>query len=155
MATIDYNFDIGLDSYLASARSVIANPIESIIGQIKLDSEPIKSNSSISRYYDDEMLDYLLEDIMKQKADEADKKLKKEIEDKKRRVIKNFINSIDDVIFNEVATIVKFKNGEKVVVKCQPGEEFDPEKGLALALVKYLFGNISYYNEIFKVFLED
>ena len=145
MAKIDYN--VGFD---------FGSLTEGLIGQIKLDSAPIKDTISVSRYYDDEMLDYLLEDIMKQKAEEAEKKLQKEIEDKKRSSIKEFIDSIDDVIFHDdVATIVKFKNGEKVVVKCQPGEEFDPEKGLALALVKYLFGNISYYNEIFKTFLED
>lgn len=53
------------------------------------------------------------------------------------------------VIFNDPATIVLWSNGEKTVVKCGDGEAFDPEKGLAMAIVKYVYGNKgNYYNEI-------
>lgn len=138
-------------------RKTFINPLQtnSYVGHITTiaDSSGFCTKSS---FYDNDMLDYLLKDIMKQKADEAEKKLQEEVNEKKRKFINDFINEmIDDVVFNGPATIIKFKNGEKVVVKCQPGEKFDHEKGLALALVKYFFGNIGYYNEIFKKFIED
>lgn len=47
---------------------------------------------------------------------------------------------VKDVIFNDPATIVFWKDGTKTVVKAQ-GEPFDPEKGLAMAFSKKMFGN--------------
>lgn len=44
---------------------------------------------------------------------------------------------VKKVIFNPPATIVFFADGEKEVVKCQNGEPFDEEKGLAMALIKH------------------
>lgn len=60
---------------------------------------------------------------------------------------------IKKVIFNDPATIVIWSNGDKTVVKCQPGDTFDKEKGIALAVTKYVFGNKSKYNEIIKKFV--
>ena len=58
---------------------------------------------------------------------------------------------IKDVIFNEPATIVFWKDGTKTVVKCQEGDVFDPEKGLTMAITKKLYGNKgSYCNQIKK-----
>lgn len=58
---------------------------------------------------------------------------------------------IKNVIFNDPATIVFWTDGTKTVVKCQDGDEFDPEKGLAMAIVKKVFGNQgNYFNEIKK-----
>lgn len=56
---------------------------------------------------------------------------------------------IEDVIFNEPATIVFWRDGSKTVVKAQDGEPFDPEKGLAMAIAKKTYGNkYDYYNTI-------
>ena len=69
--------------------------------------------------------------------------------------LKNKLKSIPDiekVIFNDPATIVIWSNGDKTVVRCQPGDTFDKEKGIALAVTKYVFGNKSKYNEIIKKF---
>lgn len=58
---------------------------------------------------------------------------------------------IKDVIFNEPDTVVFWGDGSKTVVKCQEGDVFDPEKGLAMAIVKKIYGNkSSYCNEIKK-----
>lgn len=60
---------------------------------------------------------------------------------------------IDKVIFNNPETIVIWANGDKTVVKCD-GEKYDPEKGLAMAITKYLLGNNQgYYYDIFKKWL--
>lgn len=55
---------------------------------------------------------------------------------------------IKNVIFNDPATIVFWTDGTKTVVKCQDGEEFDPEKGLAMAISKKALGNkYAYYHD--------
>ena len=63
----------------------------------------------------------------------------------------NRFPAITNVIFNDPATIVFWSDNTKTVVKTQDGEEFDPEKGLAMAIAKKYFGNKgSYYNNIKK-----
>lgn len=58
---------------------------------------------------------------------------------------------IERVIFNDPATIVFWNDGTKTVVKCAEGDEFDPEKGIAMCISKKIFGNQrSYYNKIKK-----
>lgn len=58
---------------------------------------------------------------------------------------------ITKVIFNDPATIVYWSDCSKTVVKCGEGDTFDPEKGLAMAIVKKALGNKgTYYNEIKK-----
>ena len=61
------------------------------------------------------------------------------------------IPEIKNVIFNDPATIIFWEDGTKTVVKCQDGDEFDPEKGLAMAIVKKAYGNRgSYCNKMKK-----
>ena len=56
---------------------------------------------------------------------------------------------IKNVIFNDPATIVIWKDGTKTVVKAQNNELFDPEKGLAMAITKKALGNEgNYFNTI-------
>ena len=62
---------------------------------------------------------------------------------------------IKDVIFNEPATIILWKDGTKTVVKCQEGENYDPEKGMAMAISKKALGNKGNYCEVFKKWLPD
>lgn len=55
---------------------------------------------------------------------------------------------IKKVIFNSPATIVFWADGTKTVVKAE-NEDFDPEKGLAMAIAKKALGNKgSYFNKI-------
>ena len=61
------------------------------------------------------------------------------------------IPEIKNVIFNDPATIVFWEDGTKTVVKCQGGDEFNPEKGLAMAIAKKAYGNKgSYCNKLKK-----
>ena len=63
------------------------------------------------------------------------------------------LDKIKNVIFNKPATIVFWADGTKTIVKCEH-EKFDPEKGLAMAIVKKVMAdNHGYYNEIFKKWL--
>ena len=68
-----------------------------------------------------------------------------------RNLSSSNIPEIKNVIFNDPATIVFWEDGTKTVVKCQEGDEFDPEKGLAMAIVKKAYGNKgSYCNKLKK-----
>lgn len=67
--------------------------------------------------------------------------------------VRLFEYTIKDVIFNDPATIVLWSDGTKTVVKCRDGEEFDPEKGLALALAKKAMGNKYNYYDVFKKYV--
>jgi hypothetical protein len=58
--------------------------------------------------------------------------------------------SIEKVIYNNPATVVYWSDKTKTVVKCQPGDEFDNERGLALAISKKFFGNKGNFNNQFK-----
>ena len=81
-----------------------------------------------------------------------------------RNIYRNILNStygigslcipeIKNVIFNDPATIVFWEDGTKTVVKCQDGDEFDPEKGLAMAIVKKAYGNKGGYCNKLKKWL--
>lgn len=60
----------------------------------------------------------------------------------------SIVPEILDVIFNEPATIIFWADGTKTVVKAIY-DEFDPEKGLAMAIAKRCGGNKgNYYKEI-------
>ena len=67
---------------------------------------------------------------------------------------KTGIPDIKKVIFNDPATIVIWADGEKTVVKCQNGEPYDPEKGLAMAISKRALGNKHEYYNTFKHWLK-
>ena len=73
------------------------------------------------------------------------------------RITRAYINpdyEIKNVIFNPPATIVFWADGSKTVVKAQNGEEFDPEKGLSMAIAKKHFGNKGHYFEVIKKWTE-
>lgn len=59
---------------------------------------------------------------------------------------------IVNVIFNDPATIITWADGIKTVVKSN-GEDYDPEKGFAMAIAKKALGNLGNYYETFKKWL--
>ena len=61
--------------------------------------------------------------------------------------------AVKNVIFNDPATVVFWEDGTKTVVKAQD-EPYDPEKGLAMAFSKKMFGNEGNYYNNFKQWLE-
>lgn len=60
--------------------------------------------------------------------------------------------NIKKVIFHKPATIVYWTDGSKTVVKVNKGERWDPEKGLAMAIIKKRYGLKQFlkYMEEFK-----
>ena len=64
---------------------------------------------------------------------------------------------IKNVIFSGHCTIVQWSDGDKTIVRCE-NEDFDKEKGLAMAIVKKFFGtneSKSNYNDIFKKWIPE
>lgn len=64
---------------------------------------------------------------------------------------------IKNVIFSGPCTIVQWYDGDKTIVRCW-NEDFDKEKGLAMAIVKKFFGtneSKSNYNDIFKKWIPE
>lgn len=62
---------------------------------------------------------------------------------------------IKKVIFNDPATIVLWNDGTKTVVKCQAGDEYSKEQGLALCIAKKHLGNKSNFNNEFKRWINE
>ena len=62
---------------------------------------------------------------------------------------------IKKVIFNDPATVVIWSDDSKTVVKCQPGDTYDAEKGLALCISKKYLGNKGNFNEVFKKWIPE
>lgn len=62
------------------------------------------------------------------------------------------VPKIKNVIFNDPATIVYWKDGTKTVVKCQAqtGDTYSKETGLAMCFVKKVLGNKGNFNEVLK-----
>lgn len=59
---------------------------------------------------------------------------------------------VDRLYINEKkgTTVVVWKDGTKTIVKCQEGEDFDFEKGIAMCFMKKAFNDRGCYNDIFK-----
>lgn len=87
---------------------------------------------------------------------------RKNTEVKEEKLMKSFYVgcgkkvTIENVIFNNPATIVFWSDGTKTVVKRQRGDKkFDQEKGLAMAICKKVMGNKGNFNDIFKEWIEE
>ena len=77
---------------------------------------------------------------------------RKETTNKSNRTSPDFRRFIKKVKFNPPATIVFWTDNTKTVVKCN-GEDYDPEKGLAMCISKKMLGDRGNYYEVFKKWL--
>lgn len=90
-------------------------------------------------------------------ADNEKKKRAAEIVDHKFNIPtdRNRLPYIEQVIFHDPATIVYWMDRTITVVKCQDGDVYDPEKGLAMAISKKALGNKDNYYDVFKYWLPE
>lgn len=63
--------------------------------------------------------------------------------------------TIEKVIFNDPVTVILWSDKTKTVVRCGENEEYDPEKGMAMAISKKFLGNKGNYYETFKKHLPE
>lgn len=66
----------------------------------------------------------------------------------------DFNFNVKKVIFNNPATIVFWDDDTKTVVKCQNGDTFNPETGIAMCFMKKALGNKSNFNNTFKKYIK-
>jgi hypothetical protein len=64
-----------------------------------------------------------------------------------------YIPDIKNVYFNEPMTIVMWSDGTKTMVKCQDGDLYSEETGLAVCIAKKALGNKGNFNNVFKKWL--
>lgn len=102
-------------------------------------------------------------------AKKSVKNVNKKVKDKKEYVKKEYAKKqydrynchrapklsdfVDHIIAQDTATVIFWKDGSKTAVKCSPEEKFDYEKGIAMATLKYIFGN-KYYQEDIRELIE-
>lgn len=60
---------------------------------------------------------------------------------------------VDNIICQDSAVVIFWKDGTKTTAKCGKDDTFDYEKGLAIAALKYVFGN-KVYQEDMKTLME-
>lgn len=144
--------DTAVPNIWSESESLVFSLKDCTMNRTLMDDLVIKGPDT-SKFYTDDMLDYLLKEVIDKKAKEAEKELDKMAAEKNRKKIDAFIDAIDKVYFNNPATVIKWKDGTKTVVKCQKGDTYDAEKGFAMALIKGLFYNSSYFNTIFEKWL--
>ena len=77
--------------------------------------------------------------------------MNRRIEEMKGR---KYIPEIKNVEFNPPLTVVIWEDGTKTFVKAHGGEQFDPEKGLAMAICKKLHGNKYSYINVFDRWID-
>lgn len=70
---------------------------------------------------------------------------------------RNTVNPLEikNVYFNDPVTVVMWNDGTKTIVRCSENDFYDPEKGLAMAIVKKAYGNDNKFHKIFKKWLPD
>lgn len=73
-------------------------------------------------------------------------------ENKEKNTCNSMPINIKKVIFNNPATIVFWSDDSKTVVKANL-DDYDPEKGLAMAIAKKALGNEGNYYNVFKKWL--
>lgn len=64
------------------------------------------------------------------------------------------MTKIKDIKLNGPATILFTTDNKKVVVKCRPGDDYDPEKGILMVLCKYIH-NSNNWTEVFDIPYKD
>lgn len=61
----------------------------------------------------------------------------------------------EKVYFNNPVTVVIWNDGTKTIVRCSENDIYDPEKGLAMAFCKKMFGNDNTFKKHFKKWLPE
>lgn len=109
-----------------------------------------------------EFVDYFYGVTMKELKEDLEERLKKPVRTSKYDLITSTPWSpiiikpkVDRVIFHNPATIIYWKDGSKTVVKCQPGDTYDEEKGFMAAYLKKLLGNDNTFNKEIKKYVKE
>lgn len=113
--------------------------------------------SNLKYRTEDEIVENTILEMEKFWVDNEKKKRAAEIIEHKFNIPtdRNRLPFIKQVIFHDPATIIYWTDGTRTVVKCQDGDIYDPEKGLAMAISKKALGNNGNYCNVFKQWLPE
>lgn len=62
--------------------------------------------------------------------------------------------AIKRAIFSNPATIILWNDGTKTVTKCCDGDTYDPEIGMAMCIMKHLFGDTNRWRSIIRKYVK-
>lgn len=97
--------------------------------------------------YYDEPLAYFFRDYYDELANDAPSR---------RKSMKQInMPSIKNVYFNDPVTVVLWNDNTKTIVRCQEGDTYSKETGLALCIAKKALGNKGNFNDIFKKWIPE
>lgn len=98
--------------------------------------------------------DYI--DLLLNSWDDELRKIKQSVPFDAINLNADILNHITQVVYHDPATIVYFDDGDKVVVKTSPHDDYNPEAGLALCILKKLLGNnAAKFHRFFKTWEAD
>lgn len=141
-----------LEGYMnAEEDEYCKNDVESTKKRIKyFETDDLKRNI-LDEYVDTdtEIMKYIEQRIIKPQRDYVQSTLKQKLNERF-----GFNMIIKKVIFSDPCTIVLWGDGTKTIVRCE-NEEFDKEKGLAMAIAKKALGNTSKYYDTFKNYIKE
>ena len=66
-----------------------------------------------------------------------------------------YVPEIKNAYFNNPVTVVMWEDGTKTMVRCQPGDVYSAETGLALCIAKKAFGNMPNFNNVFHKWIPE
>lgn len=75
-------------------------------------------------------------------------------EKKETKTMKASIPKIKNIDFQPPLTVVIWEDGTKTFVRCLEDDEFDPEKGAAMAIAKKFLGDTYHYNDVINYYTE-
>jgi hypothetical protein len=67
----------------------------------------------------------------------------------------NLKETIKEIVFNPPCTIINWSDKSKTIVRCGDNDTFDHEKGIALCVMKKVFGNKGSFNEVFHKWIPE
>jgi hypothetical protein len=66
-----------------------------------------------------------------------------------------YIPEINNAYFNNPMTVVIWEDGTKTMVRCQEGDVYSAETGLALCIAKKALGNMPNFNNVFRKWIPE
>lgn len=93
-----------------------------------------RPNKSLSKYIRDLHNDYPIDEVKPRET---------------------YLPEIKNAYFNNPTTVVLWEDGTKTVVKCQEGDVYSAETGLALCIAKKAMGNMPNFNNVFRKWIPD
>lgn len=131
-------FQIDIRNSLELAKSIVVNEIDTFIHDINTRSMPARRNGK----------SFMLKELKDRRDFIFDYH---SLVEYNRMSSSRRVPLIKDVKLNGPATIIFWADNTKTVVKCGDEDDYDLEKGIAMAIAKKALGNKgNYYNEIRK-----